>query len=155
MKLTIAAILFMITSLLLAGCTASVSTDASPTPAVVSQAAPAAVGDSQQPAAAPTQAFVAADVCKMPDVTGLSSTVAESTLAGAGLQPVKSFEHNEIMAADAVISQSPAGGTRLDPCRGTEVDVLISLGPVPQPTNTSAPTNTPGEPSAHRCSTFS
>lgn len=88
-------------------------------------------------------------ICVVPDVVGQDVAVAESSLTGAGLQPVKDFRHDDSVAQNAIISQDLAAGTRLEPCQG-DVVIIVSLGPIP-PTQTplpptAVPTNAPEPP---------
>ena len=65
----------------------------------------------------------------VPDLTGLEQSAAASTLAAAGLGVgTVTTAHHAGIPAGAVISQDPAGGTSL--AEGSEVDLLVSLGPV-------------------------
>lgn len=80
--------------------------------------------------------------CRVPNVVGLDQAAAETLIASQGLQPVVGREYSDLVAAGAVISQKPAADARLEPCQG-DVDITISLGPLPTRTNTPAPTNTP------------
>jgi beta-lactam-binding protein with PASTA domain len=66
----------------------------------------------------------------MPDLLGQPRTQAESAVAGAGLVLGSvTLDHSDSVAADGVISQSPAPGTLLPP--GTAVSIVVSLGPAP------------------------
>ena len=111
-------------------------------------AAEVASGDSA-PAEAPVEAateapavgFTPSSKCLVPDVVGRDQAAAEGSLVGVGLQPVKSNEYNDLVAAGAVISQEAPAGTTLEPCQG-DVVVVVSLGSVPVPTQTQGPTET-------------
>ena len=92
------------------------------------------------PTQAPAAGFTPTSKCLVPDVIGLDVAVAESSLAGPGLQPVKDFRHDESVAENAIISQDPPAGTTLELCQG-DVVVVVSLGAVPVPTETPHPTD--------------
>ena len=106
-----------------------------------------AKASTQTPTEVPTQALAAGftpeTVCRVPDLVGEDVSKAESTLAAAGLQPVKDFRHDESVATNTIISQEPAAKTMLEPCEGY-VDIVVSLGPPPVPTDTPPPTDMPG-----------
>ncbi len=118
-----------------------------PEPEPAPAAAPTEVAVAQAPveAQAPAAGFTPSSKCIVPDVVGLDIAVAESSLAGAGLQPLKDFRHDESVAENAIISQEPAAGTTLEPCEG-DVVIVVSLGAVPVPTETPGPTETPAPP---------
>ena len=97
------------------------------------------------PTQAPAAGFTPTSKCIVPDVIGLDIAVAESSLAGPGLQPVKDFRHDESVAENAIISQDPPAGTTLEPCQG-DVVVVVSLGAVRKPTETPRPTDIPASP---------
>ena len=103
---------------------------ATPTPVEVTPQAPAA-------------GFTPEAICRVPDIVGLDVSVAKGVLVAAGLQPVPDFRHDESVATNAIISQEPPAKTMLEPCEGY-VDIVVSLGPAPVPTNTPPPTETPG-----------
>lgn len=118
--------LFVIFGLIVTGCGGE-----TPAPAEESQA--------------PAPGFTPAQVCTVPDVVGLDQAVAEDMLVGLGLQPNKSVQHDASVAKDAVVSQNPPAGTRMEPCEGY-ITIVVSLGTVPQPTEPPTPTNTPAPP---------
>ena len=90
-----------------------------------------------------TSAAPLMSVCLVPEVVGQDQGAAEGLIAGAGLQPVKSTTYDPNIPAGGVISQDPPSGTKINPCQG-DVTIIVSLGAVPQPTNTpEPPTNTP------------
>jgi len=101
-------------------------------------------GTSSAPAtAAPTTppivvGFTPASVCLVPNVVGLDQTVAEGMLTDLGLQPVKSVQVDPSVAKDAVISQKPVAGKRLEPCTG-DVIIVVSRGGPTKPADTPAP----------------
>ena len=93
-----------------------------------------------------TSAAPLMSVCLVPEVVGQDQGAAEGLIAGAGLQPVKSTTYDPNIPAGGVISQDPPSGTKINPCQG-DVTIIVSLGAVPQPTNTpEPPTNTPEPP---------
>lgn len=96
----------------------------------------------EAPTQTPTAGFTPTSKCIVPDVVGVDIAVAESTLIGPGLQPIKDFRHDESIAENAIISQDPPAGEILDPCEG-DVIIVISRGPVPIPTEAPPPTETP------------
>lgn len=98
-----------------------------------------------QPVSTAVAAEPSTPSCVVPDIVGLDQAIAESSLTALGLQPVRSVQPSDATAPGAIISQDPAGGTRLDPCQG-DVLIMISLPPPPGPTNTPAPTYTPAPP---------
>ncbi len=89
-----------------------------------------------------TAGFTPASKCRVPDIVGLNQAAAQSMLAELGLQPVWSKKFDANIAAGAVISVDPLANTLLEPCGGP-VDVVVSMGPVPQPTKPPEPTPTP------------
>lgn len=102
--------------------------------------------------------FTPAAICIVPDVVGLEQTAAENSLNILGLQPVRSVEHNDLFAVNAVTAQNPPAGTELEPCQG-RVTITVSLGALPTPVNTplpptatatatTSPTSTPIPPTA-------
>jgi len=118
----------------------------------MSMVALACGGGGSTPAAAPTQAPQEAvavvqppsgQACKVPDIVGLPEAQADSMLRGVGLQPLKSVQHDPTIANGAIISQNPPANTRLEPCQG-DIEIVVSLGPPPLPTDTPEPTDTPG-----------
>lgn len=82
--------------------------------------------------------------CKVPAIVGLPEASANSLLQGLGLQPLKSVEHDSTVAEGTVISQDPPADTRLQPCQGYVVELVVSLGSSPEPTSIPEPTRTPG-----------
>lgn len=74
--------------------------------------------------------FTPAAVCSVPNVVGLDQSMAQNMLAKLGLQPVLSNQYDASIAVGAVISQKPAAGTRLEPCK-QDVEIVVSLGPIP------------------------
>jgi len=67
-------------------------------------------------------------VVMVPDVTGLQRALAENILTNAGLQVgAVTFAHSETVLAGNVIETSPSADTEVD--EGTDVDLLLSLGP--------------------------
>lgn len=85
--------------------------------------------------------------CTVPDMVGLDEVVAMDMIMGLGLQPNKSVQHDAVITNGAVISQNPSGGTLLEPCEG-RVGIVVSLGPIPKPTEPPTPTATPGPPTS-------
>ena len=64
----------------------------------------------------------------VPDVTGLTESAADAALAAAGLvKGTVTEEHSDTVAQGAVIRQSPAADTAVDP--GASVNLTVSLGP--------------------------
>ncbi len=143
-KLLIKIFLTLALFMMVVGCGGS---EAEPAPTEVAVAQTPANASTQTPTEVPTQApaagFTPETVCRVPDLVGEDVSKAESTLAAAGLQPVKDFRHDESIATNAIISQEPAAKTMLEPCEGY-VDIVVSLGPPPVPTDTPPPTDTPG-----------
>ena len=68
----------------------------------------------------------------MPDVVGLTTAAAQSSLQAATLVPVQKSANSSSVPKDQVISQSPAAGVKVE--TGSKVTVTISMGP--QVTNT-------------------
>lgn len=96
--------------------------------------------ESQEIASLPSlsSGFTPSPICIVPDVVGLEQTAAENSLNILGLKPVRSVEHNDLFAANAVIAQNPPAGTELEPCQG-RVTITVSLGVLPAPVNTPLP----------------
>jgi beta-lactam-binding protein with PASTA domain len=68
---------------------------------------------------------------QVPDIVGLTQAAAESAITGASLTVgASSSDFSPSIPAGSVISQSPAAGQEVLP--GTNVDLVISLGPAPQ-----------------------
>ena len=64
----------------------------------------------------------------VPDVTGLTQSAADAALAAAGLvKGTVTEEHSDTVAQGAVIRQTPAADTAVDP--GASVNLTVSLGP--------------------------
>jgi beta-lactam-binding protein with PASTA domain len=70
----------------------------------------------------------------VPNVVGMSGTVAQAALAGAGLQIQFVAEYSETVAKDTVISQSVEGGAVK---AGDTVTIVVSLGKAPQSSETA------------------
>ena len=68
----------------------------------------------------------------VPDVVGLTTAAAQSSLQAATLVPVQKSANSSSVPKDQVISQSPAAGVKVE--TGSKVTVTISMGP--QVTNT-------------------
>ncbi|MEM8490309.1 MAG: PASTA domain-containing protein [Pseudomonadota bacterium] len=67
------------------------------------------------------------ELISVPDVVGLSQSVAEATLTGAGLAiGTITTENSETVPEGDVIAQDPASGNNVTP--GTAVDLIVSLG---------------------------
>lgn len=79
----------------------------------------------------------ATDLVGVPSVAGLSATAAKAALAAAGLNAQLAESPSESVAADMVITQSPAAGTMLN--RGDAVLVIVSTGPPPAGTTVAVP----------------
>ncbi len=62
----------------------------------------------------------------VPDVTGLTRSSAESRLEDEGLEVAVQQQPSD-EAQDAVIAQTPGGGTRVD--KGSQVTITVSTGP--------------------------
>lgn len=138
-KISFAIALFV----MVVGCGGS-SPEPAPTEAAVAQvpveaATPTPV---KVPPQTPAAGFTPEAICRVPDIVGLDVLVAKSTLAAVGLQPVENVQHDESVATNAIISQEPPAKTMLKPCEGY-VDILVSLGPAPVPTDIPPPTETP------------
>lgn len=72
------------------------------------------------------------DLRTVPDVVGSTQAAAEETLAGAGLVAQIKTSQSPTVAKGAVISQSLAAGTSVDP--GTTIVLTVSTGaPAPKP----------------------
>ncbi len=70
------------------------------------------------------------DPATVPDVVGQPRSTAATALAAAALTVgAVSTRHSPTVAADAVISQTPAAGTRVAPA--ARVSLVVSLGPAP------------------------
>ncbi len=69
---------------------------------------------------------------EVPDVVGMSASDAASELNSAGLSvgSIGYYLYSDTVPDGHVISQSPGAGTEVDP--GTEVDLVISMGPEPE-----------------------
>jgi eukaryotic-like serine/threonine-protein kinase len=63
----------------------------------------------------------------VPNVTGESEQAASAKLRAAGLSAAPSLGSSATVASGRVISQSPAGGSRVD--RGRSVSIVVSSGP--------------------------
>jgi hypothetical protein len=75
--------------------------------------------------------------CSVPNVVGLDQTAAEGMLVSLGLQPVWINQYDSSAAPGTVVAQDPPAETVLTQCQG-DVVVVISLGPVPEPSSTPA-----------------
>lgn len=111
------------------------------------EASPEAPTEVASSESAPAAGFTPSAVCIVPDIVGLPLATAENNLVAVGLQPVRDLKNDDVVAENAVISQDPAAGERLEPCAG-DVVIAVSLGPVPVPTDipsspTPEPTKTP------------
>ena len=70
---------------------------------------------------------------EVPDVVGLSQADAGAAINAAKLIiGTTAHQYSEMVPEGLVISQNPAAGTTVE--RGSPVDIVVSLGPVPQPT---------------------
>ncbi len=81
---------------------------------------------------------------RVPDVVGETESDAQAAIAAAHLQVGNSAkqENSDSVPNNSVISQDPPAGSLKPP--GTQVDLVISLGPKPVDTNTDT-LNTPNE----------
>jgi hypothetical protein len=101
------------------------------TPAPVPTATPVPIATAVPPTAQVIAAgFTPASVCTVPNVVGLDQSMAQGLLAKLGLQPVLANQYDAAIAEGAVISQKPAAGERMEPCKG-DVEIVVSLGPIP------------------------
>lgn len=62
----------------------------------------------------------------VPDVKGKDENTAKSTLSAAGLNVTVETEYSDSVSSGNVISQNPAGGTKVE--SGTGVTIVVSLG---------------------------
>ena len=79
---------------------------------------------------------------KVPDLSNLTQSEAETAIAGAGLNVgTVTQSTSTTVPAGSVISQDPAAGTKVD--KGSSVSFVVSTGsPSPSPTPSSTPTTT-------------
>jgi ABC-type antimicrobial peptide transport system, ATPase component len=70
--------------------------------------------------------------CIVPNIVDLDEAAANIAISSLGLQIVKSVRFDSKVPKGTVLSQEPAIGTKLRPCRG-EMTIEISLGPTPSP----------------------
>ncbi|WP_200807369.1 Stk1 family PASTA domain-containing Ser/Thr kinase [Demequina sp. NBRC 110053] len=103
---------------------------------------------SPSPGTVPQRSTVAMEVAvapstvTVPDVTGLGQAEAERQLGTQDLTFTYGPEqYNDDVPAGSVISQNPNGGTEVAP--GTQVTLVLSQGPEPQPDPTTEPTSGP------------
>ncbi|MCL2818553.1 MAG: PASTA domain-containing protein [Actinomycetia bacterium] len=75
----------------------------------------------------------AADIV-VPDVVGLSEDAAQKLLTNVGLTFSSTTSPSDWAAAGSVLSSSPAAGVQVTP--GTNVALVVSSGPTPDPTVT-------------------
>ena len=68
----------------------------------------------------------------VPNVTNILQASAQSTLTGVGLQAVIATAYSDTVSAGYVISQTPLAGASVP--SGTNVNLLVSLGPAPSNT---------------------
>jgi len=81
---------------------------------------------------------VAPSTVIVPDVTGLGQAEAERQLGTQGLSFTYGQEqYDDNVPAGSVISQNPNGGTEVAP--DTQVTLVLSRGPQPQPSVTPSP----------------
>ncbi|MFV0632986.1 Stk1 family PASTA domain-containing Ser/Thr kinase [Demequina sp.] len=81
---------------------------------------------------------VAPSTVAVPDVTGKGRADAERELGTAGLRFTYGAEqYSNDIPAGSVISQNPNGGTQVAP--DTQVTLVLSLGPEPEPDDTVTP----------------
>ena len=67
---------------------------------------------------------------EVPDVVGMSESDAASAINSAGLSVgTTSYQYDDTVPDGCVINQDPGAGTEVNP--GTEVDLVISMGPEP------------------------
>jgi RHS repeat-associated protein len=89
----------------------------------------------------------APETIQVPDVVGLSQADAGAAINAAGLiVGTTTQQYSDTVPAGLVISQNPAAGTSVE--GGSQVDLVVSLGPLPMPTaNITATPQTvhPGE----------
>jgi hypothetical protein len=107
-----------------------------------------ASGDSQIEPTEPLSPVATSPVsaaCRVPELVGLDQTVAERTLTGLGLQPIRNTQVDADTPTGQVIAQEPAPNTLLDPCKGG-VDIVVSIGPVSTSTPPSTPTREESSP---------
>lgn len=86
--------------------------------------------DSTESAGTPMDLVVltGSSLVTVPDVTGLSQTSAEASIAAAGLSlGTVTTQSDAAVPSGDVISQAPTGGTQVAP--GTPVDLVVSTGP--------------------------
>ena len=103
---------------------------------------PTAISAVTQSGGNPTPESTAKPVCVVPNIVGLDRYAAEKSLRSLGLRPIESNQYDSTPPGN-VVSQYPAGSTRIDPCGG-DVLIVISLGPLSNasPTQSSLPTET-------------
>ena len=87
-------------------------------------------------------------MAQVPDVTGLTQLAAKAALETDGLLlGAVTTESHATVPAGAVIRQSPLAGTSV--LRGSAVDVVLSLGPVPDTTAPAIAIASPGANAAY------
>ncbi|HET9051806.1 MAG TPA: PASTA domain-containing protein [Candidatus Dormibacteraeota bacterium] len=79
----------------------------------------------------------AAAAITVPDVVGEDALKAFASLGAAGLEPVTTFESSASVPDGKVMSTDPAAGARVAP--GTQVNLVESSGPSPEPSTTPSP----------------
>ena len=66
------------------------------------------------------------EILKVPNVTGQTSSAAQSAVSKAGFKPAVTLQYSESVAKGVVISQSPSAGTA---ARASTITLVVSNGP--------------------------
>ncbi len=66
------------------------------------------------------------EILKVPNVTGQTSSAAQSAVSKAGFKPAVTLQYSESVAKGVVISQSPSAGTA---ARDSTITLVVSNGP--------------------------
>jgi eukaryotic-like serine/threonine-protein kinase len=89
-------------------------------------------GGSRAPEDSTVVLTLGASTVAVPDVVGQGFSDAEAEIQGAGLAVGQTYDVPSDTAADVVLEQGIAAGSRVEP--GTQVNLGLSTGPAPAPT---------------------
>jgi hypothetical protein len=93
------------------------------------------------PVTATTSASPTASSVPVPDVVGKDYADAAAALTGAGLTPNRQDQFSDTVPDGTVIAVDPPTDTLVAP--GTVINVVVSQGPQPTPTETASPSAPP------------
>ena len=78
-----------------------------------------------------------ATTVKVPDVVGMTRAKAADALVAAGLTVTAAHAWSDDVRKDVVIAQAPDAGEKVE--AGGDAGILVSLGPLPEPTASPSP----------------